>query len=123
MNIGIIATALGIGTTLGGIVVGLVKLGISIGKQSSRVDKLEAEADKWNINNRDKIREMESSNNAQTTTLEVFKEKVSSIESDIKDIKSSLEKLTDFIQSTERDRIKVESRLDYLERKAGGVIS
>lgn len=123
MNIGIIATALGIGTTLGGIVVGLVKLGISIGKQSSRVDKLEAEADKWNINNRDKIREMENSNNAQTTTLEVFKEKVSSIESDIKDIKSSLEKLTDFIQSTERDRIKVESRLDYLERKAGGVIS
>lgn len=123
MNIGIIATALGVGTTLGGIVVGLVKLGISIGKQSSRVDKLEAEADKWNINNRDKIREMESSNNAQTTTLEVFKEKVSSIESDIKDIKSSLEKLTDFIQSTERDRIKVESRLDYLERKAGGVIS
>lgn len=119
MNIGVIAAALGIGTTLGGVVVGLVKLGISIGKQSSRVDKLEAEADKWNINNRDKIREMESSNNAQTTTLEVFKEKVSSIESDIKDIKSSLEKLTDFIQSTERERMKSESRLEYLERKAG----
>lgn len=118
MNIGVIAAALGIGTTLGGVVVGLVKLGISIGKQSSRVDKLEAEADKWNINNRDKIREMESSNNAQTTTLEVFKEKVSSIESDIKDIKSSLEKLTDFIQSTETNRIKIESRLDYLEKRS-----
>lgn len=118
MTIGVIATALGIGTTLGGVVIGLVKLGISIGKQSSRIDNLEEEADKWNINNRDKIREMENSNNAQTTTIEVFKEKVSSIESDIKDIKNSLERLTDFIQKTEANRIKIESRLEYLEKRS-----
>lgn len=116
----IVSICLGIGATIGGAIIALVKLGFKVGTISHRIDSLEVSNKEWNVNNREKINEMTESNNTQNTSIKLLEQKLDGLRGDIQDMKALLGDISIHMQKAETDRAKIESRLDYLERQKNG---
>lgn len=119
-NLQMVSLALGIGATIAGAIIALVRLGFRVGTITHRIDSLEVSSKDWNINNREKINEMTESNNEQNTSIQLLKQQLDNMGNDIKEIKSALNAITSYIKESETNRAKIESRLDYLERVRNG---
>lgn len=106
-----ISLALGIGTTIAGAIIALVNLGIKVGTINHKIESLEAD----NKKDKEKIDEMDDCSNQQNVTIQLMEQKLDTICDSIKDIKNTLNTITEYIKESEASRIKIESRLDNLE--------
>lgn len=107
-----ISIALGIGTTLAGAIIALVNLGIKVGTIKHKIESLEIDSKK----DREKIDEMDDCSNKQDVSIQLMEQKLDNICDSIKDIKNTLNVITEYIKDSEADKAKIESRLDYLEK-------
>lgn len=107
-----ISLALGIGTTIAGAIIALVNLGIKVGTINNKIESLEV----YNKKDREKIDEMDDCSNQQNVTIQLMEQKLDTMSDDIKDIKNTLNEITKYIKESEAEKVKIESRLDYLEK-------
>ena len=107
-----ISLALGIGATLAGAIIALVNLGIKVGTINHKIESLEVDSKK----DREKIDEMDDCSNQQNITIQLMGQKLDTICDSIKDIKNTLNDITEYIKDSEADKAKIESRLSYLEK-------
>lgn len=107
-----ISLALGIGATLAGAIIALVNLGIKVGTIKHKVESLEIDSK----NNKEKMDEMDDCSNKQDVSIQLMEQKLDNICDSIKDIKNTLNVITEYIKDSEADKAKIESRLDYLEK-------
>lgn len=107
-----ISIALGIGATLAGAIIGLVRLGYKVGVISYKMNILEVD----NKNNKEKIEVMTESSNEQNTSIKLLEQKLDTMSDDIKDVKDTLNVITEYVKDSEANRAKIESRLDNLEK-------
>lgn len=107
-----ISLALGIGTTIAGAIIALVNLGIKVGTINHKIESLEVD----NKKDREKIDEMDDCSNQQNITIKLMEQKLDTMSDDIKDIKNTLNEITKYIKESEAEKVKIESRLDYLEK-------
>ena len=107
-----ISLALGIGATLAGAIIALVNLGIKVGSIKHKIESLEVDSKK----DREKIDEMDDCSNKQDVSIQLMEQKLDNICDSIKDIKNTLNVITEYIKDSEADKAKIESRLDYLEK-------
>ena len=107
-----ISLALGIGTTIAGAIIALVNLGIKVGTINHKIESLEVD----NKKDREKIDEMGDCSNQQNVTIKLLEQKLDTMCDDIKDVKNTLNEITKYIKESEAEKVKIESRLDYLEK-------
>ena len=107
-----ISIALSIGATLAGAIIALVNLGIQVGAIKHKIESLEVDSKK----DREKIDEMDDCSNKQDVSIQLMEQKLDNICDSIKDIKNTLNVITEYIKDSEADKAKIESRLDYLEK-------
>lgn len=107
-----ISIALSIGATLAGAIIALVNLGIKVGAIKHKIESLEVDSKK----DREKIDEMDDCSNKQDVSIQLMEQKLDTIFDSIKDIKNTLNVITEYIKDSEADKAKIESRLDYLEK-------
>ena len=108
----IVSLALSIGTTLAGAIIALVNLGIKVGTINHKIESLEVE----NKKDKEKIDEMDDCSNKQNVTIQLMEQKLDTMSDDIKDIKNTLNEITGYIKDSEMNRIKIEGRINNLEK-------
>lgn len=107
-----ISLALGIGTTIAGAIIALVNLGIKVGTINHKIESLEVD----NKKDKEKIDEMDDCSNQQNVTIQLMEQKLDTMSDDIKDIKNTLNEITKYIKDSEVNRIKIEGRINNLEK-------
>ena len=107
-----ISISIGIGTSIAGSIIALVNLGIKVGTLKHKIESLEIDSK----NSKERMDEMDDCSNDQDTSIKLMEQKLDTICDSIKDIKNTLNVITEYIKDSEADKAKIESRLDYLEK-------
>lgn len=120
MSVAVVGGLVSLAATLIGGCIALVNLGVKVGRLTSKVDELDNDNFHFGENNRERFNEMAKQDNEQSQSIALLKQGLESISKDLVEIKDDLKSLNAYVRQAERDRVALESRVDFLERRTEG---